>query len=435
MSCAKRAMKSIDWRCVHSHARTCYHTTQAGAVQYNKETVLVSSASTICARFCCALSGVQTTLTDLAEAPFHRRDGGSNLLRDAMTQKQRLEQLELSDTAFRDQVAHLQHSLKSQHLELQALKRENEEARTTLSSLRLEHEKLASANESTQRANTLLRERLALYAGGAGLQGAGAVIGTCARSRSRSTSASATAHHATNTYCAAYTAGDALAVPASELERALTLVRRRLDRPSDINEQGLIVSDTAQDGDLKRRLQQLQVALLTAQGEIDRYERMMKAQGSISQDLAAEVTSLSTQLAAAKADGGKALADTQALAEQRLQRIQMLEAQVSQLLQQAKSMKRPVRRAAAAPTADASQLQPIEEAAPRSMRLQRDDDASTVISELSDDAEGAITRQSTSSLPPPQRARVDVRRLPACAHPLIPSLSLCAHCSRFAGRK
>lgn len=159
----------------------------------------------------------------------------------------------------------------------------------------------------------MLRERLALYSGGAGLDSTGAVV------------------------------GDPLAIPPDELARALAIVRRRIDRPSNAGaEFGALVGTSGATDDasvpaLQRRVQQLQVALLTAQGELDRYERMVKAQTTISADLSAEVTDLHGRLGRDTTTLKRTLAETEATAEQRLQRIHLLEAQVAQLLRQAKA--------------------------------------------------------------------------------------------------
>jgi len=101
--------------------------------------------------------------------------------------------------------------------------------------------------------------------------------------------------------------GDALSVPVEELERALAIVRKRLDRPTQLGSevtgdtaggggtlgsglagtgtggsatQALVLNPGDADGTpaaLRKRVQQLQLALLTAQGELDRSDRMVRA--------------------------------------------------------------------------------------------------------------------------------------------------------------
>jgi hypothetical protein len=181
---------------------------------------------------------------------------------------------------------------------------------------------LKVASESSARANAVLRERLALYSGGVGLEGTG--VGGVA---------------------------DALtgSVPPEDLERALTMVRRRIDNPSRVGDAelglstaggGATASATGGADDaaatsvpaLRNKVQQLQLALLTAQREAERADRMLRAQTAIAQDLSAEVADLNERLGAEGAGVKRRLADTEALAEARLQRVHMLEAQVKQLL-------------------------------------------------------------------------------------------------------
>ena len=74
----------------------------------------------------------------------------------------------------------------------------------------------------------------------------------------------------------------------SDLERALTLVKRHTDRPSDVD----FLDNDMEDIDdmeavpaLRKRIQKLQIKQLEQQRELDRADRMLKAQSSINRDL------------------------------------------------------------------------------------------------------------------------------------------------------
>jgi len=89
----------------------------------------------------------QTALTDLAESPFMRADGGgsgSNLVRDALTQRQRLEALEAESRANADTIAQLQATVRAQQLELAALRREKGEVTDAHDRLRDEFDRVKS---------------------------------------------------------------------------------------------------------------------------------------------------------------------------------------------------------------------------------------------------------------------------------------------------
>jgi hypothetical protein len=335
---------------------------------------------------------LEVMLTDLAESPFMRVDGGGNLLRDAMSQKQRLEQLELSDKTFRDQVAHLQQALRGLQLELQASKRERDETREQYERLRDEQERTKVSADATLRANALLRERLALYSGGASLEGMGAIPGMH----------TASIHEPPIGYlhgnlCVFCVAGDALSIPPDELERALALVRRKMDRPGQYaSDMASITGGPLEDlltisgpSSLRQKVQQLQLALLESQGEVERAEKMLKAQSAISADLSAEVTDLHARLSTESTQLKKRSLDLETVAEQRLQRVHMLEAQVAQLLAQAKASAGRRTRKGRVDTTLATITDEDEVRAARkrrgSQRPAADGDASTVISDISDE--------------------------------------------------
>jgi hypothetical protein len=217
---------------------------------------------------------------------------------------------------------------------------------TQLDRQREEADRQKMAAEAATRSNTLLRERLALYSGAA-LEGVGAsgrlsdcsavwlaVLGAylveprsrgmlasypacslCLLCRARSLSQlgdavqPSTRPSLPRSSLLAFPGsipGDALSVPVEELERALAIVRKRLDRPTQLGSevtgdaagggatsgsglagtsnggsatQALVLHPGDADGTpaaLRKRVQQLQLALLTAQGELDRSDRMVR---------------------------------------------------------------------------------------------------------------------------------------------------------------
>ena len=81
-------------------------------------------------------------------------------------------------------------------------------------------------------------------------------------------------------------------VDTSDLERALTLVKRHTDRPSEVD----FLDNDMEDVDdmeavpaLRKRIQKLQIKQLEQQRELDRADRMLKAQSSINRDLNTEL--------------------------------------------------------------------------------------------------------------------------------------------------
>jgi len=370
---------------------------------------------------------MERQLTDLCESPFIS-DG-----RERLGKAEKLEDLQKENAALREQVSHLQHSVKSQHIEITSLRREKRELTDSNESLKEQSGQSRQLAEAAQRANATLRERLALYSGVVGGMDGTASAGTAIEGGPAVSSSSLAAG-----------VGGSNSVPPEELERALAIVRRRMDTPasesgtnsglknnadaSDANG----VDSSAAAGVLRRKVQQLQLALLSTQRDLERSEAMLRAQSSISSDLSAEVAELNERISTETGAIRRRLADTEAVAEKRLQRTSMLEAQVKQLLQKLRDVteaftanKASLEEAliaakesaetravddatGAATTIVASSSSRRHHPAARGALSPRaiddaaendDDDASTVISDLSGDDEraGPQTRNSTTT--------------------------------------
>jgi hypothetical protein len=263
---------------------------------------------------------MERQLTDLCESPFIS-DG-----RERLGKAEKLEDLQKESAALKEQVSHLQHSVKSQHIEITALRREKRELTDSNESLKEQSSQSRQLAEAAQRANATLRERLALYSGVVGGMDGTASAGTAIEGGPAVSSSSGSSGGGSN------------AVPHEELERALAIVRRRMDTPA--SDTGAKNDSDASNGDLsastgvlRRKVQQLQLALLSTQRDLERSEAMLRAQSSISADLSAEVAELNERISTETGSIRRRLADTEAVAEKRLQRTSMLEAQVKQLLQ------------------------------------------------------------------------------------------------------
>lgn len=190
-------------------------------------------------------------MTELCESPF-MSDG-----KDHVRIREKLAKLEQSDKLQREQVAHLQDTARSQHSDLQLLKQERQHLREQNAQFQEENARLRKAAEASARGTTLLRDKVALYSGGIeGVSGG---------------------------------------IPVDELEKALAMVRRKLDNPSalpfqlDDGASDALFDDESSVPQLKRKVQDLRLQLLTAQREAERAEHIVRTQKSISADLNAEV--------------------------------------------------------------------------------------------------------------------------------------------------
>ncbi|GMH77661.1 hypothetical protein TrRE_jg7069 [Triparma retinervis] len=118
-------------------------------------------------------------------------------------------------------------------------------------------------------------------------------------------------------------------IDMKELEHALAIVRRKMDDPTDLD-----FLEKVDDGDMdiKKRLQMVQVANLNITRELERAERMLKAQASINRDLHLELEEAQKRQRMEKDSLQAKLEDFESLCLKRLQRIHSLEAQVRQHL-------------------------------------------------------------------------------------------------------
>ncbi len=124
-------------------------------------------------------------------------------------------------------------------------------------------------------------------------------------------------------------------INTEELERALTVVRRRQANPTDDVDFLELADEEEYLGPgptLKRKLQQVQVANLAVTRELERAERMLQAQLSINRDLHLELEDLSRKKSDDKRELNGKLADVEALALDRLTTVHRLEAQIKQLI-------------------------------------------------------------------------------------------------------
>ncbi|CAM9773902.1 unnamed protein product [Scytosiphon promiscuus] len=124
-------------------------------------------------------------------------------------------------------------------------------------------------------------------------------------------------------------------VDLEELERALTIVRRKMADPA-ASFPGFL--SNAEDEEmnnvpaLRRKLQRVQVSNLNLTRELERAERMLKAQMSINRDLHVELEEACRRSTLDRGELGQKLRDFEALALERLTVVHRLEAQVKQLL-------------------------------------------------------------------------------------------------------
>ncbi|GMH97812.1 hypothetical protein TrST_g7069 [Triparma strigata] len=122
-------------------------------------------------------------------------------------------------------------------------------------------------------------------------------------------------------------------VDMKELERALAIVRRKMDDPTDLDFlEKIDDEDLTTVPALKKRLQMVQVANLNVTRELERAERMLKAQASINRDLHLELEEAHKRARTEKDSLQAKLEDFESLCLKRLQRIHSLEAQVRQHL-------------------------------------------------------------------------------------------------------
>jgi hypothetical protein len=229
---------------------------------------------------------LEDELTKLCEAPFISE------AYDKQDRANRLSELERNDRDAKAHIEHLQEgaraydaSLKKLREKVEALRGEKEHAEHQLTELRLRFKETEAGNE-------LLQDKMKLYMGDEG-------------------------------------------VDMEELERALTIVKRReLAREPDqfdfLEKVDPEVTDDLKAPDLKRKLDKLREDHLQLQYELERSEKMLKVQMSINRDLHLELEDKGAKQGGEKRDLIVKLEDYEALNVKRLQRINVLEAQLRQ---------------------------------------------------------------------------------------------------------
>jgi len=152
--------------------------------------------------------------------------------------------------------------------------------------LRQEKQQLAAGHAEATRGSSLLQQQLSLYGG----------------------------------------RGDAAGVPPDELLRALGIVRRRLDNPSQLGDaDGDGVDDGEQVVALRRRLEKVQVAHREASLELDRSKAMLKRYHDICARQQEDIAELTQEQAEGRSAVQRRLKEVSQLAEARRRRIVMLE--------------------------------------------------------------------------------------------------------------
>jgi Ca2+-binding EF-hand superfamily protein len=225
---------------------------------------------------------LEDQLTRLCENPFLGGAHGGSPLSD----------LEKSERASKVQVQHLQETAQRHHQSLLTLQKEAAKLRADKERAEMALQELRLQYNETEASSVLLTEKMRLYS------------------------------------------GNDDDITMEELERALTIVRRRLaaggEDLSFLEASGDEKLDTVPS--LRRKLQQVQVANLTISRELERAERMLKAQMSINRDLHLELEELTRRGTQDRQSLSAKLIDFESLALERLTAIRRLEAQVKQLV-------------------------------------------------------------------------------------------------------
>ena len=225
---------------------------------------------------------VEARMTALCESPF------INDAHEARSRTEKLLTLEQTERQQRVQIEHLKETAKLHHAEILALKKAAEELSVQRNVLQKENGELHSRLEQVQRGSSLLEDKMRLYTGDAGID-------------------------------------------TSDLEYALTLVKRRSEDPSSVD--FLQKADDASDSGtgMKRKLHQLQLAHLDTTRELETAEKMLRTQVDINKDLNLEIEELHARLKGSTDAIVQKLTASEELAGKRLQKIHVLEAQVKQL--------------------------------------------------------------------------------------------------------
>ncbi|GBG27119.1 Protein fantom [Hondaea fermentalgiana] len=223
---------------------------------------------------------LETRITALCESPF---------INDAFESRSKVDKLlglERADRQQKVQIEHLKETAKMHHAEILALKSSAEQLCKQRDHLSQENHALKLKLEQVERGSSVLEDKMRLYSGEAG-------------------------------------------VDASELERALTLVKRGSEAMSQV---GFLETAPASD----RKLQDLQMTHLSTCRDLEMAERMLKAQTAINRDLNEEISDLQRKVKGSNNELLRKLEDYETLCARRLQKIHALEAQIKQLLKKAK---------------------------------------------------------------------------------------------------
>jgi Ca2+-binding EF-hand superfamily protein len=199
----------------------------------------------------------------------------------------RLGELERQDRAQKLKIEHLQESAQAQHASLLALQKTAHQLREEKDQLERALDELRLRCQQSEAGAQLLTDKMKIYSGDDGMD-------------------------------------------LEELERALTLVRRRAETGQTLDFLESVDGEPETVPALRRKVQVLQVSNLNLTRELDRAERMLKAQTAIAHDLHLEIEDLSKRSSADRKDLQHKLEAFEALALKRLQRLHYLEAQIKQ---------------------------------------------------------------------------------------------------------
>ena len=198
--------------------------------------------------------------------------------KDAKHQQYQIDFLQEAVKSWRDRVADLTQKLQGVMNEKEALSREKQELEIKL--------------EEYDRSNELLKDKMRLYSGETGID-------------------------------------------TADLERALTLVKRHSERPAEVD---FLDGEFDQADDmqavpaLKRKVQTLQIKILEQVRELERADRMVKAQSSINRDLNTELEALKSRYTSDRSTLQKKVDDMEHVASKRTARVKTLEAQLKQFM-------------------------------------------------------------------------------------------------------
>jgi protein fantom len=188
------------------------------------------------------------------------------------------------------QLEYLQEQVKKHSVALTEYKQQVQGLHLEKESLAKEKAELQVQVEEYMRSNDLLKDKMRLYSGDSGID-------------------------------------------TADLERALTLVKRRTEVPAELD---FLEKTDADDLEtvpaLRNKAQNLQIKILEQVRELERSERMLQAQSSINRDINTELEALQKRFNSESSTLHKRCSDLEILASKRLQRVKTLEAQLKQYI-------------------------------------------------------------------------------------------------------